>query len=316
MDQLHETYYVLCQPSYNNCAAVVSYLAGYFKSEGLYFESSKDLCKADIVFFQNSNGLSHVGLCIDWDDNGFTTIEGNKDNAVKECYYHYSDVGGYVAGFAHPRYTDAITKEAVLAYARSQVGYEEGANNWNKYAEQLDAIEPDGYFAGCGKKQNLPWCAVFICACFYNAYNGAPTPTPTKDSYKVVTNSGDALRLRKEPNTSSEQVGYIDNNTTIEAVDVVEGESISGVTAWVKTTNGSFYSGYSEGYASGAYLSPTPQVNDNQDDDGGDDQDDNNTDVDELIKSLKQVGETLNEALKLSNECQAELNAIIKELEE
>lgn len=216
MDQKEMTYYVLCQPSYNNCAAVVSYMAGYFKSECLYFEDSKDLCRADIVFFQNSNGLSHVGLCIDWDSNGFTTIEGNKDNAVKECYYYYTDVGDYVAGFAHPRYTDFITEQAVIAYAKSQIGYEESGDNWNKYAEQLDAID---YFAGCGDKQNLPWCCVFICACFYNAY--------------------------KEPNNDS-----------------------------------------------------------------GDE------DIDGLIASLKDVSEKLEQAFTLFKECQDDLNAIIKELNE
>ncbi len=77
-----------------------------------------------------------------------------------------------------------------------------------------------------------------------------PAPTP-KDQYTVCTNSGSALRLRAEPNTDSAQVGWIDNGTTFRSEKVVEGESIGGCTAWV------YYDG---GYASGKYLTPTPEV--------------------------------------------------------
>lgn len=193
MDRKQTAYYVLCQPSSNNCAAVVSYMADYFKQKGLYFTSSKDLCKGDIVFFQNDSGLCHVGICVDWGDTWFNTVEGNKDNEVKLCGYYYSQVGGYVAGFAHPRYNENCTVEDALDYAMSQIGYTEGANNWNKYAAQLDEID---YFAGCGKKQNLPWCAVFICAVMYNAYkdNADPQPTPTPTPDQTVNVELDVLR--------------------------------------------------------------------------------------------------------------------------
>jgi len=86
-------------------------------------------------------------------------------------------------------------------------------------------------------------------------YDSAPTPTPTKDEYTVKTVSGDSLRLRKEPNTKSAQVGYIPNGKKIKADSVVKGESIGGCEAWVKTT----YNG-AQGYASGKYLTPTPQI--------------------------------------------------------
>lgn len=75
-------------------------------------------------------------------------------------------------------------------------------------------------------------------------------PVPTKDTYTVSTN-GDALRLRKEPTTKSEQVGYIDNGTTITSKVVVKGEDIGGCNAWVQ---------YNGGYASGKYLTPTPEI--------------------------------------------------------
>lgn len=190
MDRKHTAYYVLCQPSENNCAAVVKYMADYFKQKGLYFTSSQDLCKGDIVFFQNSSGLSHVGFCVDWYDSTFDTVEGNKDNKVSRCNYRYSQVGDYVAGFAHPRYCDDCTVEDALEYALSQIGYTEGADNWNKYAQELDAVD---YFEGCGKKQNLPWCAVFICAIMYNAYKDNPDPEP-EPTVKTVNVELDVLK--------------------------------------------------------------------------------------------------------------------------
>lgn len=245
----------------------------------------------------------------------------------------------------------------VIKIALGEVGYEEGPNNWTKYAEDLDSIN---YFNG--NKQNVAWCGTFdywcilmaclpsdrslsekkwdglyftyqpssdncACACRYGAqyfrdagafysspkvgdiafygsagsethqgivytvdgdsfqaiegnhnnkvdivsrnvsecsgfgrprYDEGPSPSPTPPSptpsrYTVQTNSGDALRLREEPNTSSSQVGWIDNGTTFTADKVVSGESIGGITAWV------YYNG---GYASGKYLVPTPVVPD------------------------------------------------------
>lgn len=191
MDRKQTAYYVLYQPSSNNCAAVVSYMASYFKKNKAYFTSVKDLCKGDIVFFQNSKGLSHVGLCVDWDESCFYTVEGNKDDQVKKCTYKYSQVGDYVAGFAHPRYCDDCTRDDAIAYALSQVGYKEGSDNWNKYAQELDAVD---YFAGCGKKQNLPWCAVFICAVMYDSYKDKSDPQPTPDpTVKTVNVELDVL---------------------------------------------------------------------------------------------------------------------------
>ena len=58
----------------------------------------------------------------------------------------------------------SIYAEDVVKNALSQVGYKEGPNNWNKYAQRLDAVN---YFVGCGKKQNLPWCCIFCNWCVF-----------------------------------------------------------------------------------------------------------------------------------------------------
>jgi hypothetical protein len=121
-------------------------------------------------------------------------------------------------------------------------------------------VEAKGHAYGVIKSKASSWdywgkCNLII----YDTQPQPEPPTPT-DKYTVVTNSGDSLRLRAEPNISSKQVGYIPNGSTTIALEVVEGESIGGVTTWVKTRDGNFYDGFSEGYASGKYLSPTPEI--------------------------------------------------------
>ena len=96
-------YYVMYQRT-PNLSAVVSYMADYFKDNDAYFTSTQDLERGDIVFFQNDDGLCHVGICVDWDDNGFYTVEGNKGDQVGKFFYGFGEVGGYVAGFGRPRY--------------------------------------------------------------------------------------------------------------------------------------------------------------------------------------------------------------------
>ena len=57
-----------------------------------------------------------------------------------------------------------LLPDKVVSIALSQVGYKEGANNWNKYAKDLDAIN---FYNG--KKQNVAWCDVFVDWCVWQA---------------------------------------------------------------------------------------------------------------------------------------------------
>lgn len=50
-------------------------------------------------------------------------------------------------------------KNKLITWARAQIGYVEGANNWNKYA-------PTWTSAGGWNAQNQPWCDVFVDAGF------------------------------------------------------------------------------------------------------------------------------------------------------
>ena len=56
--------------------------------------------------------------------------------------------------------------QKVIDWAYSQIGYHEGENNWNKYAEILDNVK-DFYN---GIKQNQMWCDIWLDAGFYVCY--------------------------------------------------------------------------------------------------------------------------------------------------
>lgn len=64
----------------------------------------------------------------------------------------------------------SLYKKNVIATALNEVGYQ-ADGKWNKYAEELDSVD---YFTGCGKKQGLDWCCVFVCWCVYK--NTEPDP--------------------------------------------------------------------------------------------------------------------------------------------
>lgn len=64
---------------------------------------------------------------------------------------------------------DSMTVEAaknkLCAWAMSQVGYREVANNWQKYAENADLQAMYGW-----KPQNQPWCDVFVDSGFIECF--------------------------------------------------------------------------------------------------------------------------------------------------
>lgn len=103
----YDAHYFLYQPDNNDCAAVIKYVVQYYKQNDAYYTDPQELERGDQIIFQNSNGYSHTGWCVDWDDEGFYTVEGNVSGGqVLKKFYPYSSFGGYVAGFGKPRYDD------------------------------------------------------------------------------------------------------------------------------------------------------------------------------------------------------------------
>ena len=56
-------------------------------------------------------------------------------------------------------------KKRLVEVAKSQVGYHEGANNYNKYAEDARITKLYGWDV-----QNQPWCCTFATWCFFEAF--------------------------------------------------------------------------------------------------------------------------------------------------
>lgn len=56
-------------------------------------------------------------------------------------------------------------KQKLVSLARSQVGYHEGVNNQNKYADDPRVTTLYGW-----NVQNQPWCGTFVNWCFLNAF--------------------------------------------------------------------------------------------------------------------------------------------------
>lgn len=101
----YDAHYFLYQPDNNDCAAVIKYVVQYYKQNHAYYTDPQELERGDQIIFQNSDGYSHTGWCVDWDDEGFYTVEGNVSGGqVLKKFYPYSSFGGYVAGFGKPRY--------------------------------------------------------------------------------------------------------------------------------------------------------------------------------------------------------------------
>ena len=99
---------MLFRPTYNNYGAVVKYAFNYFKNAGKGFKKEEYSPKAgDVIYFQNSAGLSHTGIVIDVSSGMVTTVEGNSG---KNCWYvakhTYSKTSSYIYGYGCPDYDE------------------------------------------------------------------------------------------------------------------------------------------------------------------------------------------------------------------
>lgn len=97
---------MLYRPVYNNYGAVVKYAFNYFKNAGKGFKKEDYNPKpGDVIYFQNSAGLSHTGIVIEVTSTQVTTVEGNSG---KNCWYvaksTYNKTSSYIYGYGHPDY--------------------------------------------------------------------------------------------------------------------------------------------------------------------------------------------------------------------
>ena len=97
---------ILFRPQYNNYGAVVKYAFNYFKNAGHgYTKEAHDPNPGDVVYFQNSKGLSHTGIVIETTSSSVTTVEGNSGtNNYYVAKHTYTKTSSYIYGYGVPDY--------------------------------------------------------------------------------------------------------------------------------------------------------------------------------------------------------------------
>lgn len=270
------------QPHYNNYSAGAKEYAGYFMSAGAFHFDSAEL--GDIVFFNVGDNIGHVGIVTGvYDDDTLETVEGNAGDQVQKKWYnnYHNLIGGKIAGFGRPRYDgyepsptpptpptppeppkptgdkyrvatnsgDALRVREFATSDSDQIGYISNGESIT-VSEIVEGESVDGVTEWAKTSDGYRFYPDYIEGyCSMRYLVAEPTPEPSAKIYRVHTNSGDSLRIRLEPNTDSEQVGYIPNGSEVNVLEIVEGESIDYVTEWGKVN----YNGV-VGYCSMRYL--------------------------------------------------------------
>lgn len=144
--------------------------------------------------------------------------------------------------------TEKEAKRRIVALARGQVGYHEGANNWNKYAEDPRITALYGW-----NVQGQPWCCTFVNWLFLQlfddvgarmTYGGTAACNASANLYK------NHAAWRSTPEVGDQIFFYSGggiNHTGI--VIEVEGSAI-------KTVEGN----YSDGVGIGSYVTGSPKI--------------------------------------------------------
>ena len=85
--------------------------AQVYKNNGAWYTDPKDLVVGDQIFFQKWSDDAgryvyyHTGGCCDWDDSYVYVTEANTSGGKTQIRkYKYSDFGGKIGGFGHPRF--------------------------------------------------------------------------------------------------------------------------------------------------------------------------------------------------------------------
>lgn len=99
---------MLFRPQYNNYGAVVKYAFNYFKNAGRgYKKEDYDPKPGDVIYFQNSAGLSHTGIVVAVTSTQVTTVEGNSGkNNWYVAKHTYKKTDSYIYGYGHPDYDE------------------------------------------------------------------------------------------------------------------------------------------------------------------------------------------------------------------
>lgn len=102
---------MLYRPVMNDYGSVVKYAFNYFKAAGEGFTKDQYTPQpGDVIYFQNSEGLSHTGIVIDVLNGKVRTVEGNTSSEGKTSWYVAQKVydlkSSYIYGYGVPNYSE------------------------------------------------------------------------------------------------------------------------------------------------------------------------------------------------------------------
>lgn len=200
-------------------------------------------------------------ICRYYENPSNAEAESNKRAANVSKWYNLVKEGNAM--------TIEEAKKKLVALAISQVGYTEGANNYNKYAEDPDIAKLYGW-----DPQNQPWCCVFVNWCFLNAF-GYDIGSRLTYGGTAACNASANLFKQNAAWKSSPEVGDqifffvsggINHTGIVIAVDggtvrTVEGNSSDGVRERSYTVGSSQIAGYGRpdwGIVNEAVVPDTP----------------------------------------------------------
>ena len=212
---------ILYRPQYNNYGCVVKYAYNYFKAAGRgYTKADHDPAPGDVIYFQNSDGLSHTGIVIEVTDTSVITVEGNtgkgSNYVAKKTYRKTSD---YIYGYGCPVYSDPVPQKypdppfKVTCLKSGITGRR--ADHWSssKYLGTLDKgtytiVSVSGDF---GQLKEVPgW--IYLVDDNLVIERSLDGYTVGK-KYKVVP--ADGLNLRTEPSTKADVIKLMPKGTIV-----------------------------------------------------------------------------------------------------
>ena len=228
---------MLFRPKYNNYGAVVKYAFNYFKNAGRGFTKAEhDPQPGDVIYFQNSAGLSHTGIVIETTATTVTTVEGNSGNNSWYVARHtYNKTSSYIYGYGCPDYSGSKpSKYPPVPFdiqALKKVDIRAGVYSDTQIIGKLSKetyetiTELGGSSGDYGKLKDHAGYVYLAQPEYIKIFSDQTINGYTVGKqYKVICK--DMLNLRKKPSIKGKKLGELASGTTVTCKAVaVEGKN-------------------------------------------------------------------------------------------
>lgn len=244
---------IVCEPANHNQNAGAGCVqkADYYKSKGRWISEANKCTTGDQIFFKNSSGIYHTGIVVGWDGKGIYTVEGSTGGAkVLQRYYYFND--SKIAGFGRPdwyKYQDNDPKPeptpdpeptpTTTKYKVKTNGGTLALHATQYHSSPTIANIPNGttldvteIVKGEPCNGTTDWAhtsynnKIGYCTCSWLVKVDDTTvsmPAPSYTIYKVKTNTGIGLNIRKKPNGNSTKIGWIPENKECKVYSISDG---------------------------------------------------------------------------------------------